>query len=185
MLEYIYTDKFPRGGKTLEYDVVYSARRTLGITVRDGKVTVRAPFGTPDRIVVKAVREHEKWIAGALQKQQMRRERSDVLTEREIAELKKRAKSVLKEKTEYFSKIMDIKYGRITITSARTRFGSCSSDGNIAYSYRLMLYPEEAIDYVVVHELAHRIEMNHSSRFYAIVEKILPDYKERRKLLKK
>jgi predicted metal-dependent hydrolase len=79
---------------------------------------------------------------------------------------------------------MGIKYGRITITSARTRFGSCSSEGNISYSYRLMLYPEEAIDYVVVHELAHRREMNHSPRFYAIVERILPDYKERRKLLK-
>ena len=79
---------------------------------------------------------------------------------------------------------MGIKYGRITIASAKTRFGSCSSKGNISYSYRLMMYPEEAIDYVVVHELAHRIEMNHSPRFYAIVERILPDYKKRRKLLK-
>ena len=79
---------------------------------------------------------------------------------------------------------MNLQYGRITITSAKTRFGSCSSKGNISYSYRLMLYPEEAREYVVVHELAHLLEMNHSKRFYAVVEKYLPDYKLRRRLLK-
>jgi len=79
---------------------------------------------------------------------------------------------------------MNLKYGRITITSAKTRFGSCSSKGNISYSYKLMLYPEAAREYVVVHELAHLVEMNHSKRFYSLVERYLPDYKERRKLLK-
>lgn len=168
----------------MEYKVAYSSRRTLGITVKDGIVTVRAPYGTPEHLIDRAVHEHESWIAKALRKQELRREKSSSLTDADIADIKKKAKTVLKEKTEYFSKIMGIKYGRITITSARTRFGSCSSEGNISYSYRLMLYPEEAIDYVVVHELAHRREMNHSPRFYAIVERILPDYKERRKLLK-
>ena len=84
-----------------------------------------------------------------------------------------------------YAKIMGLKYSRITITGAKTRFGSCSSKGNISYSYRLMFYPESAIDYVVVHELAHLIEMNHSQRFYAVIEKVLPDYKERIALLKK
>ena len=168
----------------MKYKVAYSSRRTLGITVKDGTITVRAPYGTPEHLIAKAVQEHERWISGALAKQKIRSERSASLTDTDIAALKKSAKNVLKEKTEYFSKIMGIKYGRITITSAKTRFGSCSSKGNISYSYRLMMYPEEAIDDVVVHELAHRIEMNHSPRFYAIVERILPDYKKRRKLLK-
>ena len=79
---------------------------------------------------------------------------------------------------------MGAEYGRITITSAKTRFGSCTSQKNISYSYRLMLYPKEAREYVVVHELAHTFEMNHSRGFYAIIEKVLPDYKERKKLLK-
>ena len=79
---------------------------------------------------------------------------------------------------------MGVDYGHISITSAKTRFGSCSSKGNIAFSYRLMLYPEAAVDYVVVHELAHRKEMNHSRAFYKLIEEILPDYKQRRKLLK-
>ena len=79
---------------------------------------------------------------------------------------------------------MGLKYSRITITGAKTRFGSCSSKGNISFSYRLMLYPEAAREYVVIHELAHLLEMNHSKRFYAIIEKYIPDYKERKKLLK-
>ena len=79
---------------------------------------------------------------------------------------------------------MNLKYGRITITSAKTRFGSCSSKGNISFSYRLMLYPRELVDYVIVHELAHLSEMNHSDRFYKIIESVLPDYRERVKRLK-
>ena len=107
-----------------------------------------------------------------------------ILNEENIAELRKLAKKILKVKVAYYAEIMGLKYGRITITGAKTRFGSCSSKGNIAFSYRLMLYPEEAIDYVVVHELAHLLEMNHSPAFYKIVESVMPDYKERRKLLK-
>ena len=98
--------------------------------------------------------------------------------------LKREAREYLETKTEYFSKIMGLKYSRITITSAERRFGSCSSKGKICYSYRLMLYPEAAREYVVVHELAHLVEMNHSKRFYKIVEKYLPDYKERRRMLR-
>ena len=106
------------------------------------------------------------------------------LTEDDIKDLKKKAKVYLKEKTDYYAEIMGLKYGRITITSAQKRFGSCSSDGNISYSYRLMLYPEAAREYVVVHELAHLKEMNHSSKFYAIIARVLPDYKIRKRLLK-
>ena len=79
---------------------------------------------------------------------------------------------------------MGLKFSRITITGAKTRFGSCSSKGNISYSYRLLLYPDAAIDYVVVHELAHLVKMNHSAQFYKIIESVLPDYKERIRLLK-
>ena len=152
--------------------------------MKDGEVTVRAPHGTPSRIIEKAVTQHAEWIEKALAKQEKKREMISSLTDADIAALKKNAKRVLKQKTEEFSKMMGLKYGRITITSAKTRFGSCSSKGNISYSYRLMLYPEEAIDYVVVHELAHLVEMNHSKRFYAIIEHIFPDYKRRAAMLK-
>jgi predicted metal-dependent hydrolase len=106
------------------------------------------------------------------------------ITEDDIKRLKKEAKVYFTDKTEYFANIMELKYGRIKITSAQKRYGSCSSEGNICYSYRLMMYPPEVRDYVIVHELAHLKEMNHSKKFYDIIAAVLPDYKRRRRLLK-
>ena len=79
---------------------------------------------------------------------------------------------------------MNVTYGTVRLSSARTRWGSCSARGNLNFHWKLILMPPEVLDYVVVHELAHRREMNHSPRFWAIVEKVLPDYKERRRWLK-
>jgi predicted metal-dependent hydrolase len=98
--------------------------------------------------------------------------------------LKKSAKEYFTKKTAEYAKVMNLSYSRIKITSAKQRFGSCSSDKNISFSYRLMLYPEAAREYVIVHELAHLILMNHSKAFYKIIENVLPDYKERRDCLK-
>ena len=79
---------------------------------------------------------------------------------------------------------MGVSYGRISIRAAKTRWGSCSADGNLNFHWKLVLMPPEILDYVVVHELAHRREMNHSDRFWAQVERVLPDYRERRRWLK-
>ena len=75
-------------------------------------------------------------------------------------------------------------YGRITIREQKTRWGSCSSKGNLNFNWKLIRMPQEILDYVVVHELAHRMEMNHSPRFYRIVASVLPDYKIRERWLK-
>lgn len=168
----------------MDYKIVYSARRTISLCIKDGEVVVRAPFGTTERRIDEMILKHSSWIDKHLARSKAKLNRESNLSESEISKIKKAAKVVLKNKTEYYAKIMGLKYGRITITSAKTRFGSCSSKGNISYSYRLMLYPEEAIDYVVVHELAHLVEMNHSAAFYKVVASVLPDYKERKKLLK-
>ena len=168
----------------MKYEVKYSARRTLALCVKDCKLIVRAPIGTPTEVIEKAINSHTAWIEKKIINQTEKKELTEEFSDLQVKKLKKLAAIILKEKTESFSSIMGLKHGRITITSAKTRFGSCSSKGNISYSYRLILYPEEAIDYVVVHELAHLIEMNHSKRFYSIIERVLPDYKARRKLLK-
>lgn len=94
------------------------------------------------------------------------------------------AREVLPEKVQYYSRIMGLFPTGIMITGARKRFGSCSGENRICFSWRLMMYPEEAIDYVVVHELAHIRHKNHSKAFYACVEEVLPDWKKRRNLLK-
>lgn len=168
----------------MEYEIIYSKRKTLSVSVRNGKVVVRAPIGLPKGIIAEFLGKHREWIEKQLEKSLLRTDPIAQMSKKEIEALRSQARIILTDKTQKFSKIMDLKYGRITITGAKTRYGSCSSKGNISYSYRLMLCPEQAIDYVVVHELAHLKEMNHSKRFYALVEKILPDYKERIKLLK-
>ena len=90
------------------------------------------------------------------------------------------ARALCTERAEYYARRMDVTYGRIAIKNTKTRWGSCSSLGNLNFHWKLALMPPAILDYVVVHELAHRKEMNHSPRFWAEVEKILPDYKERR-----
>ncbi len=169
----------------MEYQIVYSGRRTISLCIKEGRLVVRAPYGTKKERIENVVSSHKDWIERHIESQAKRNEKYDGLTDEKIKLLRKAAKQILPIKTAHYSRIMGLKYGRITITGAKTRFGSCSSKGNISFSYRLMLYPEEAIDYVVVHELAHLVEMNHSKDFYRIVESVLPDYKERKKLLKK
>ena len=168
----------------MEYEIKYSKRRTVALAIKDEKLIVKAPFFTPKRKIDALVDSHRAWIEKAIEKQKIKNKRFAGLTDNQIKELKRCAKIILNHKTQHYANIMGLNYGRITITSAKTRFGSCSGKGNISFSYRLMLYPEEAIDYVVVHELSHLVHMNHSADFYKLVESVLPDYKERRKLLK-
>ena len=168
----------------MEYEIVYSKRKTLAITVKDMQVIVRAPLGLRRSRIAKFVKDNESWITKQLEKMALRKQAEESFSAADIKALKNEARRYFNDKVQQYSHIMGLKYGRISITSAKTRFGSCSASGNICFSYRLMTYPEAAREYVVVHELAHLLEMNHSPRVYAIVERYMPDYKERKKLLK-
>lgn len=168
----------------MNYDVIFSSRRTVALSIKNEKLIVRAPHGMSKTKIEELIKKHEKWISKHVEIQAERNKKIPHLTAEEIAALKERAKIYLSDRTSYYADIMGLKYGRITITGAETRFGSCSGKGNICYSYRLLLYPKEAIDYVVVHELSHLVHMNHSRDFYRLVSSVLPDYKERKKLLK-
>lgn len=97
---------------------------------------------------------------------------------------KAQIKQKFQEKTRKFATKMGVTYGRITIRAQRTRWGSCSSKGNLNFNYLLYYLPEELMDYVVIHELAHRKHMNHSSYFWREVERYCPDYRQRRARLR-
>lgn len=168
----------------MEYEIIYSERKTVSIAIIDCKAVIKAPIGLSADKIDKIFKRHIGWVEKNIARQKEKKERFSNLTDSDIKDLKKQARVYLTEKTEHFAKIMGLKYGRITITSAQKRFGSCSAKGDISYSYRLMLYPESAREYVVVHELAHLKEMNHSKKFYAIVASVLPDYKNRRRHLR-
>ena len=167
----------------VEYTVVRSRRKSIAISVRDGKVIVKAPMSVDNAVVESVVEKHKRWIANHLEKSNRKLEKMCVLSPERIRGLKAEADIYFRSAVESYSKIMGLNCGRVRITSAEHRYGSCNSKGNICFSYRLMLYPEAAREYVVVHELAHLIEMNHSPRFYKIIEKYMPDYKQRKKLL--
>ena len=172
----------------MEYEVIRSDRKTVGIRVdEDGRVIVRAPYAMSDREIESVVRENNDWIA---RHQEMMKERWESAAEvprldmDEIKELAKRALEYIPGRVRYFAPIVGVDYGRITIRNQRTRWGSCSAKGNLNFNCLLMMMPPEIIDYVVVHELAHRREMNHSKAFWNIVESVLPDYEERRRWLR-
>jgi predicted metal-dependent hydrolase len=162
----------------VEYRLVRSNRRTVAIELdRKGSLTVRAPHRMPLAEIEAFVASRAEWVER--HRARLLATALPPLSEEEIASLKRRARENLPERTARFAALMGIDYAGVRITSAVKRLGSCSSLGRISFSYRLMQYSERVIDYVVVHELAHRREMNHSARFYAVIEKILPDYRER------
>lgn len=168
-----------------KYTLKRSFRKTVALEVtKELSVVVRAPVYMPKFEIDRFVESHDAWIEKSLKRQSERTENELCPTDAEIAALKKSAKEYFNEKTAYFSELMRLTPSSIKITSAKKRFGSCSGKNGICFSWRLMLYPEAARDYVIVHELAHIVHKNHGKRFYELISKVLPDYKERRKLLK-
>lgn len=171
----------------IEYTVIRSKRRTLSLEVKQtGEVVVRAPERITQKRIDEFVSSKQSWLERAIERNSMRRVPAIIatLSEEEKKAAKERAAEILGEKAMRFAEAMGLKYRNVKITSANKRFGSCSSSGNICFSYRLIYYPESAIDYVVIHELAHLRHMNHGKQFYALVEKYMPDYRSAEKILR-
>ena len=168
-----------------QYTVIKTDRRTLALQVKkDGTVIVRCPKRTDDRTVEKFVEEHKCWIEAALKKSAEQRDKYPELSDSEAAELKEEAQRVLPLKVAEAEALTGLKAASVKKKKKKSYFGVCTSENHIRFSYQLMRYPEEAIDYVVLHELAHTVHHNHSKAFWALVEKYMPDYKQRRRLLK-
>lgn len=167
------------------YRLIRSSRKTLALEVsRDGEIIVRAPNRTSLRRIEEFVESHARWIEGALARQEERRSKHPPLSSEEIEALRTRAKAHVPPRVAYFAVLMGVTPQSVRITSAKKRFGSCSSSNSLCFSLYLMQYPPETIDYVVVHELAHILHHDHSAAFWATVEKYMPDYARRRALLK-
>lgn len=168
-------------------NIIYSARKSIAIELRPDGITVRAPKGMPRRDINAFLESKRGWIEKHLVKMQERKEaleQVEPFTREEIHELADKALVVIPEKVKKYAPIVGVTYGRITIRNQRSRWGSCSSKGNLNFNCLLMLFPEEVINYVVVHELCHRKHMNHSAAFYAEVERVFPEYRKCQKWLK-
>ena len=169
--------------------VIRTKRKTISIKVNnDLTVTVRAPIFTSDKEIGEILKSKEKWISKCIEQIKSENEelsKNDYFTAEEISKLADKALDYIPGRVKYYADIIGVTYGKITIRNQKTRWGSCSSKGNLNFNCLLMLMPPEVIDYVVVHELCHRKQMNHSKAFWKEVEKILPNYKDSVGWLKK
>jgi len=172
----------------MDYILKRSSRKTISIEVTpELDIIVRAPRCMPMRLINEYVTSKEDWILGTYRKIEKRNQSLShypKLTDADIRSLTQKAKAYIPKRVAYYAPIIGVTCSRISIRNQTTRWGSCSSKGNLNFNCKLMLTPDEIIDYVVVHELCHRIHMNHSPAFWAEVERIIPDYKNRRRWLK-
>lgn len=168
------------------YTLLRSKRKTLALQItREGQLVVRSPLKLPEEEIRRFVAEKSPWIQKHLEQISARQSQAlPPLTPEERVQLGKAALQTIPRRVKHFAPLVGVDYGRITIRAQRTRWGSCSSKGNLNFNVLLMLCPPEVLDYVVVHELCHRLEMNHSSRFWKEVERVLPDYLCRRQWLR-
>lgn len=165
--------------ENVKITVIRSDRKTLAVQIKNGEIIARAPERMKEQDIYAFIESKKSWIESHLARQlQQKQALTDVpsLTQEEINALAQKAVEVIPLKVAFYAQKIAVTYNRITIRCQRTRWGSCSSQGNLSFNCLLMLLPDEIIDSVVVHELCHRKHMNHSKAFYAEIEKVFPDY---------
>ena len=174
----------------MNVEIIKSNRKTIAIEIKkDLRVVVRAPIFAKDREIQRFVEEKSAWIEKSVEKVRLRNEREKQnplakFTPEQIRSLADKALEIVPKRVEYYAKIMGVRYGRITIRNQVSRWGSCSSKGNLNFNCLLMLCPTQVLDYVVVHELCHLKQMNHSHKFWSEVSRFCPEYEQHRKWLK-
>jgi len=171
----------------MEYEIVRSNRRTLAVEIKpDGRVVVKAPLRMSGLAIKYFLKEKEDWIERSVEKVKKNQGNlnTEKFTDEEIKALKKKAREMILPLVEDYAEIMGVIYGRVAIRAQKSRWGSCSREGNLNFNCLLAACPEGALRYVVVHELCHRKHMNHSKAFWNEVEEYMPDYKEHRRWLK-
>ena len=166
----------------IPYKVIRSARRTMAIQILpDGQVLLRCPYGITDGQIRQFADSKADWIRKHLPDSA---QRPAAFSAQQLRELTTQASQVIPQRVAVLAPLVGVTYGRVTIRHQHTRWGSCSTKGNLNFNCLLMLAPPQVLDYVVVHELCHRKEMNHSPRFWAEVERVFPEYKACRKWLR-
>ena len=171
----------------ITYTIRPSVRaKRIRITVyHDGRVTVIKPAHLSDSYIGPFVQKHAEWI-----RKKVDRFQSKPLpllarySKREYKQYKENAKALVLERVNYFNQFYNFSFGTVRIGNQRTRWGSCSSKKNLNFNYKIVFLPKELQDYLIVHELSHLKELNHSKRFWDTVGEQVPDHVIRRKRLK-
>lgn len=171
----------------VKISIIRSDRKTLSIQLKKGEIIARAPLRMKDKEIYNFIESKKSWIEKNFAKIEEREQATsdaEPFTQEEIKALAEKAKVIISQRVEYYAPKIGVTYNRITIRCQRTRWGSCSSKGNLNFNCLLALFPLEIIDSIVVHELCHRKHMNHSPQFYAEIEKVFPEYRRCNRWLK-
>ena len=163
----------------MDYQIIRSSRKTVAAQITADGVVIRAPYRCTDKEIAAFVEKNRDKIERYMDRAKARRESlpdAPKLTMEEIQKLADQALTHIPQRVKYYAPLVGVTYGHITIRNQKSRWGSCSAKGNLNFNCLLMLAPPEVIDSVVVHELCHRKEMNHSPQFYAEVRRVFPEY---------
>lgn len=181
MLKFVY-NKGMMKMKIGEYNVEVRRSKRKSATIKitaDMQIVVFVPLYVSDNEIEKMVISKSKWIDEHMLKVQStidERSKLEKITFEQVKELADQAVEYIPKRVKYYAEKENFVYNKITIKNLVSRWGSCSTKGNLNFNCLLMLTPDYVIDYIVVHELCHLREMNHSEKFWAEVEKIMPDY---------
>ncbi|MFA5742869.1 MAG: M48 family metallopeptidase [Candidatus Paceibacterota bacterium] len=174
--------------KEIEYTLRVSKRtRKLRLAIYcDGRFVVTAPRNIRESVVEQFIIKKSQWIIDKLEYfKSISGQASPKSTKKDYLEHKDQALDLVQKRIEYFNEAYDFEFNKISIKNQKTRWGSCSRKGNLNFNYKIALLPERLADYIIVHELCHLKEFNHSPKFWSLVFKMVPDYLEARKELKK
>ena len=168
------------------FQLIRSDRKSLAIQIKGPEeIIIRAPLHMPEKDIWDFVARKWQWIAFHRDKlQESAPARQAPFTQAQLNAMAEQMMKAIPGRVAYFAGRLGVRYGRITIRNQKTKWGSCSGKGNLNFNCLLALAPAEVLDYVVAHEICHLKEMNHSPRFWALVEGLIPDYKARRQWLK-
>lgn len=163
--------------KEIEYEIKYSKIKNIYIQIKNGKIIIKAPKRVSKKEIEKIIEQKSEWIQKTLEKEIKKQKKKELYTKEEFKKIiEKNANELIKE--------TGLKPNKITIKQIKYAWGSCSSKKNITLNLELIKYSQQAIRYVILHELCHLKYMNHSKDFWNLVEKYMPDYKQIKKEFK-
>lgn len=169
----------------MDYILKRSNRKTLSMSVnKDEKLIIRAPFFVSSSDIDVFVEKHRDWINTQIEKTERKNKEIYNIPKELLPQKKREALTYLSPMVEKYAALTELSPSKVTITTAKTRLGSCSSKDSICFSVYLLNYPKEVAEYVVLHEIAHIKHKNHSKQFYFFLERYMPDYREKMKTIK-
>ena len=169
----------------IDYHIIRSKRKSLALEISNGPaVLVRAPYGVSEAHIAGFVQQHSAWIEKKLAARRAFLDKHPEPMAQQLEDWMALAQTVVPGRVAHYAAVMGLMPTGIRFTKNKTRVGSCCKKNQLSFSCRLMGYPPEVLDYVVVHELAHILHKNHGPAFWRAVEAVLPDYRKRRAMLR-